>query len=409
MLRAAEAIKSGAPKKVSMKMLVGFKGKVQKDPLSAIRELEEKTFLSEPFHVEANEMLHEAAIALGDLELAAFALRTVIDGYKGHPKTMHKLGEHFMSIGRADQAVGVYEELLELVPNDGAAARGLTNAQAQATLNAKNWETSGSAKELLKDQSETAELEMEARTGMTQAQLEQMLAKWSAKYEEDPNDLQVVRRVADICMKMRDFDTAAQYFDWAATLNPADGTLKASATEARNLATEKRIDELEKAIESDPDAPDAEVKRQQLDDLKASGTEERVARAKKAVENNPTDAGGRFILGSEYFRAGKHSEAIPELQRAKSNPGYRVRALSMLGKCYAEKNMHDLARNQFQDAIKEVVGMDEMKKSLLYDLGLLCEKMGDKEGSLEYLKQIYESDYGYRDVAERVESAYAGG
>jgi hypothetical protein len=32
--------------------------------------------------------------------------------------------------------------------------------------------------------------------------------------------------------------------------------------------------------------------------------------------------------------------------------------------------------------------------------------MGDPEKALAAMKQIYEADYGYRDVAERVESSY---
>jgi tetratricopeptide (TPR) repeat protein len=407
LLRKAEAIKNGPPRKVTMKMLVGFKSKVNKDPIAAIRELEEKTFLTEPFHTEAAEMLHEAAKAVGDLDLAAFALQTVIDGHKGHPKMMHKLGEHFMEIGRADQAVEIYQELVKLQPQDGAAARGFTNAQAQATLNSKNWSSATSTKELLKDQDETAELELDARTGMTRDQLGQMLTRWSAKYEANPNDLQVVRKVADLCLRLEDYDTAAQYFDWAATLNPADGGLKQQAVNARNRATDRKIEDLEKAIEAGSGGAEVEDLMKQLDELRSAGTEERIANAKKAVDSNPTDAGIRFTLGAEYFRAGKFSEAIPELQKAKSNPGYRVRALSMLGKCYAEKNMNDLALNQFQDALKESILMDESKKALLYDIGILCEKMGDKAGALSHLKQIYETDYGYRDVAEKVESAYS--
>ena len=195
-------------------------------------------------------MLHEAAKAVGDLDLAAFALQTVIDGHKGHPKMMHKLGEHFMEIGRADQAVEIYQELVKLQPQDGAAARGFTNAQAQATLNSKNWSSATSTKELLKDQDETAELELDARTGMTRDQLGQMLTRWSAKYEANPNYLQVVRKVADLCLRLEDYDTAAQYFDWAATLNPADGGLKQQAVNARNRATDRKIEDLEKAIEA---------------------------------------------------------------------------------------------------------------------------------------------------------------
>jgi hypothetical protein len=50
--------------------------------------------------------------------------------------------------------------------------------------------------------------------------------------------------------------------------------------------------------------------------------------------------------------------------------------------------------------------MDEMKKEIVYNLGLVYERMDDPEKSLGCMKQIYEVDYGYRDVARRVESSY---
>ncbi len=34
--------------------------------------------------------------------------------------------------------------------------------------------------------------------------------------------------------------------------------------------------------------------------------------------------------------------------------------------------------------------------------------MGDNGRALDAFKQIYEVDYGYRDVAQRVESSYGG-
>jgi len=51
--------------------------------------------------------------------------------------------------------------------------------------------------------------------------------------------------------------------------------------------------------------------------------------------------------------------------------------------------------------------MDRMKKQIVYNLGLVYERMGEPEKSLACMKQIYEVDYGYRDVAKRVESSYA--
>jgi tetratricopeptide (TPR) repeat protein len=408
LIRKAEAIKNGPPKKMSMKLLVGFKSKIHKDPLAAIHELEEKVFTTEPFHIEGNDMLYEAALAVGDLELASFALKTTTEGHPEHTKSMHKLGEHFMANGLADKAVEVYQDILKLTPNDGAANRGLTNSQAQATLDSKNWGTQGDVRELLKDQEETDGLELEARSGMTRDQLELLLSRWSAKYEEDPNNVQIVRKVADVCAKLKDYATAAQYLEWATTLNTADVTLKNQAAEMRNRVVEQRIEVLEKEIQAEPDGDDVRVKKKQLEELRLSGADERIANAKKIVEGNPTDPGARFILGTEYFHAGKHSEAIPELQRAKNNPGFRVKALTLLGKCYQEKKLHDMALNHFEDALKETLGMDDAKKSLLYDLSVLCEESGHKEKSLGYLKQIYEADYSFRDVAARVEAAYAG-
>jgi hypothetical protein len=50
--------------------------------------------------------------------------------------------------------------------------------------------------------------------------------------------------------------------------------------------------------------------------------------------------------------------------------------------------------------------MDAMKKEIVYNLGSVYERMGQPEKSLDCMKQIYEADYGYKDVAQRVETSY---
>jgi len=50
--------------------------------------------------------------------------------------------------------------------------------------------------------------------------------------------------------------------------------------------------------------------------------------------------------------------------------------------------------------------MDNVKKEVLFEKGLIHEEMGDRTAALDCFKQIYEVDYGYRDVAKRVESSY---
>ena len=51
--------------------------------------------------------------------------------------------------------------------------------------------------------------------------------------------------------------------------------------------------------------------------------------------------------------------------------------------------------------------MDIVKKEIVYNLGLVYEQMGDADKYIDAMKKIYEADYGYRDVATRVESSYS--
>ncbi len=68
--------------------------------------------------------------------------------------------------------------------------------------------------------------------------------------------------------------------------------------------------------------------------------------------------------------------------------------------------MLDLAAKQLDDAAREMLVMDVIKKEIVYNLGLVYEQMGETGKYIEAMKQIYETDYGYRDVAARVERSY---
>jgi len=128
--------------------------------------------------------------------------------------------------------------------------------------------------------------------------------------------------------------------------------------------------------------------------------------ARKRLERNPTDLQLRFELGEHLVNAGHFREAVAELQRARQNPNARLKAMNLLGCCYSELGMLDLAMKQLEEASKEILSMDAIKKEIVYNLGLAYERVGDKEKSLNCMKQIYEADYGYKDVATRVESSY---
>jgi len=80
--------------------------------------------------------------------------------------------------------------------------------------------------------------------------------------------------------------------------------------------------------------------------------------------------------------------------------------MNALGCCYRELGMLDLAAKQLEEAAREILAMDATKKEIVYNLGIVYEMMAEPEKSIGCMKQIYEIDYGYKDVAKRVESSY---
>ena len=75
--------------------------------------------------------------------------------------------------------------------------------------------------------------------------------------------------------------------------------------------------------------------------------------ARKRVERNPTDLQFRFELGEHLVNAGHFRDALPELQRARQNPNARLKAMNLLGRCYRELGMLDLAAKQLEEAARK--------------------------------------------------------
>ena len=97
--------------------------------------------------------------------------------------------------------------------------------------------------------------------------------------------------------------------------------------------------------------------------------------ARKRVERNPTDLQLRFELGEHLMNAGQFREALPELQRARQNPNARLKAMNLLGRCYRELGMLDLAAKQLEEAAREIAddGRDEEGNRLQSRAGLRAD------------------------------------
>jgi tetratricopeptide (TPR) repeat protein len=407
LLRSAESEASGGSggKKFSFG-LGGFKPSSKKEPVEQIADMEENVFRKDPFNLNANEQLYEIAMKMHFPELAAFALETIRAGHPENTKHMHKLAQHYMAHEQPELASEVYRLIVKVNPRDMEAMKGEKDSAARTSILRQGW-GSDNFRNAMKDGGEAAKLEMLSRQGMTQEQMEQFLAETIEQYNADQTNIMIVKRMSELYEKLGQIENALMFYDYALTLNPGDVALQRKVEIIRDKVQDQQIEDFERDIESNPDAPDIEEKRAQVAEIRRQRSSVVINEAKGRVDRNPTDKTLRYELGQAYFNAGMFTEAIPELQQAKSNPNMRIKAILLLGRCFERKNMNDLAKTSLLEASKELLIMDAIKKEVLYELANVLEKMGDKPGSLDALKEIYNADYGYKDVAKRVESSYA--
>jgi len=402
-LRRAEGEAVGSGRKFSFGGGL-FKASAKRDSWEVIAEMEENVFTKDPFSASANQQLYDLAMKLKFPDLAAFALETIRMGQPDNTKNMHTLALHYLAHEQPEKAGEIYRAIIKSDPRDMSAIKGEKDAAARTSILRQGW--GNDFRSAMKSSDEANEVEMLNRQGRTREQTEELLARFIEKYNLDQTNINHVKSMAQLYDELGQMESAVMFYDYALTLNPGDVALQRRTEMVREKVQEMQMQQMESDIESNPGAPDIEEKRAQLAEIRRQRAGVMIAEAKTRVERNPTDKALRYDLGQAYFHAGMHTEAIPELQQAKGNPHIRTKAMLMLGRCFERKNMNDLAKSALAEAAKELAIMDNTKKEVLYELALVYEKMGEREHSLEALKEIYNNDYGYKDVAQRVESSY---
>ena len=413
LLRRAEVTKSKLARKsffsISTALIAIMKAQreIKKDPKRAI-EMLEKVLEGEPYNRQANLLLKEAALEAGWSEIAVFSLRTLLEENPRDAKILKELGRLYHELGDHENEVEIYNQLSAIDPLDAQVLRLGKDASARASMKRGGWTQAESYRDLIKDKDEAVSLEQQSRIRLTGEALDQQISETYARHQAEPENLDVARRLGALSEQKDDFESAVRWYQYAADLTKgADTGLLRKISDLKVKCLEREIAAHEEFLSSHTARNEVYVeKSEQLHAAKVSRAEILIADAQERLKRNPTDLQLRFELGENLFGAGRFREAVPELQRARQNPHARLKAMNVLGCCYGELGMLDLAMKQLEEASREIVSMDEMKKEIVYNLGLIYERMEDAEKALACMKQIYEVDYGYRDVAQRVESSY---
>jgi tetratricopeptide (TPR) repeat protein len=133
--------------------------------------------------------------------------------------------------------------------------------------------------------------------------------------------------------------------------------------------------------------------------------------AEPAVEEGDYET--HYQTAIVYKEMGLMEEAIREFQDAvnlvRPDDGTRrfFQCCNLLGLCFMERAMPNLALMWYRRALETPGLNDEEKQALFYETGIAYEMGGEKPKALEYFEQIYAVNVDYRDVSSRLESLRA--
>ena len=413
LLRRAEVTRRKSAKKslfnISTAPIAVMKAQreMKKNPRRAL-EMLEKILEDEPYNRQANLALKEMAVAAGWPEIGVFALNTLLEDNPRDIKVLYELARLHHDLGENDQEVEIYSRITKIDPLDSEALRLGKDASARASMKSGGWTEAESYRDVIKDKETAVSLEQRGRMTLTGELLDQQIAEAQVRQQEQPDSVDLARQLAILHEHKEDLESAIQWYQYAANLTKgADTGLVRKVADLRIRCLDNEIAAQEEFLAEHPAAGEKSAEADaKLKAARQKRAEVVIADARERMARNPTDPQLRFELGERLVNAGHFREAVPELQRARQNPNARLKAMNLLGRCYSELGMLDLAMKQLEEASKEILYMDATKKEIVYNLGLVYERMGQLEQSLNCMKQIYEADYGYKDVAERVEKSY---
>jgi tetratricopeptide (TPR) repeat protein len=139
----------------------------------------------------------------------------------------------------------------------------------------------------------------------------------------------------------------------------------------------------------------------ELDDL---GLTEMFKQFKRGVDQQvgQEDFDTRYNLGIAFKEMGLVDEAIAEFQLAAKDPTRQFQCSSMLGICFMEKGMPQLAVNWFEKGLLAQGHSDDEYNGLRYDLAAALQASGAIDRAVDTFTELYAQDSGFRDVAEKL-------
>lgn len=236
-----------------------------------------------------------------------------------------------------------------------------------------------------------------------------------ARLADEPANVSLHLDLAESHRKLGDYTAAAKSYQQALdAAGGGDPDIRARLLDCQIQPLRQNLEVIKDRLEkADPAAPDAAERAQKLRVKQRAFEAEIVKREVELyrfrIQFKPDDFEAQYELGYRLLRLGQVDDAIKALQQGRKHHGKQVDAYFYLGKAFMQKKNPALAESNLAAALDACPESDEdRRKNILYHRARVAEERKDTESALKFYNEIATLDYGYRDVAQRIDAINVG-
>lgn len=352
-----------------------------------------------PWDIPSLLALASAYEQLNSEECELYCLRCALGVDARAVDVNRQAGLALQRIGQFDQAIACWQRVKLTLPHDEQARQAIARLSVEQTIDKGGYDSSMLNS---RDGSPAPSLSVSQLSKNGEPADDRPLEeRLKSALEAEPTVAENYIQLADLYLREERFDDAERLLGQGASAC-GSGNLQIRSrledVQLRRVAQQAAIAEQRYQQELTEEAKQLALRYK----IQANQVELEVYAARS--ERDPKNTRLRLELGLRLKRAGKVKEAISTLQTAKSDSKRGGFVLVELGECFQHIEQYKLALSHYEQAIDAIdEPEDEIYRKALYRAGVLSTGMEEFDRAERHLTALAALDYGYRDVAERLD------
>jgi tetratricopeptide (TPR) repeat protein len=336
------------------------------------------------------------------LEHAVWCADGAMERDPNDPTVNRACAKFYEKHGDFTKAINCWERVKKARPADQEADRKMKDLAASDTIDRGRYEGAESFTRAIADKAKTQELLDETKGGAGETRFAHQLSELQVRIAKEPTELPAYLQLSQLYRRQAKLDEARAIMEKA---RDATGGHPDALAELAEIEIDRLKGELAVAKRQASEKPGEAAAQKAVLEIARALNEFELREFQRRVERMPTDLNLRVELGIRLTRAGQFDQAITELQKARSAPGRKADALIWIGHSFRAKKNPRMAKRHYEEALEAVGAADpDVLKELRYLLGRVSEDMGDKPTAVQHYEEVAAIDYGYRDVAQRLDA-----